>query len=167
MSVRAMIWFPGNGQDANERGTFVFAHGGGDPEWIVPLLLRAHDLGRTPVKSVTWPDREYDDSWKMARAGYAASLFCSTDPKGLQVDTYPLVDEGRLYGDLDYLYVVRPAIGNDRKYTWDVEVRVPTAAFLGEPIPENTRILARSQPVAKLARYYATKAKRRRAARVA
>ncbi|QDV35591.1 hypothetical protein [Tautonia plasticadhaerens] len=164
MSVRAMVWFPGNGQDANERGTYVFAHGGGDPHWIVPLLLRANDLGRTPVKGVAWPEKEYDESWKMGRAGYAASLFCSTEPKGLQVDTYPLLDEGRLYGDLDYLYVVRPVVGDDRRYTWHVEVRVPTRAYLDEPTPENTRVLARSQPVAKLARYYTRKASRRRKA---
>jgi hypothetical protein len=58
MSVRGLIWFPGNGQDANEKGTFVFAHGGGDPEGIVPKLLQAQDLGRTPMKSVAWPDRQ-------------------------------------------------------------------------------------------------------------
>lgn len=167
MSVRAMVWFPGNGQDANERGTYVFAHGGGDPEQIVPRLLQAHDLGRTPVRSVAWADREYDESWKMGRAGYAASLFCSTDPRGLQVDTYPLLDGGRLYGDLDYLFVVRPVVGEDRRYTWHVEVRVPTRAFLDEPTPGNTRVLSRSQPVAKLARYYRRKAERRRPARVA
>ena len=165
MSVRAMVWFPGNGQDANEKGTYVFAHGGGDPEWIVPMLLRRPTTWAVRrCKSVAWPDREYDESWKMGRAGYAASLFCSTDPKGLQVDTYPLLDGGRLYGDLDYLYVVRPVVGDDRRYTWHVEVRVPTRAFLDEPTPENTRVLARSQPVAKLARYYARKASRRRKA---
>jgi hypothetical protein len=61
MSVRALVWFPGNGQDANERGTYVFAHGGGAPDGIVPKLLHAHDLGRTPVRSVAWPEQEYDE----------------------------------------------------------------------------------------------------------
>ncbi len=167
MSVRAMVWFVGNNQDANEKGTYVFAHGGGDPEWIVPMLLDAHDLGRTPMKGVAFPNQEYDESWKMGRAGYAASLFCSSDPKGLQVDTHPLLDHGRLYADLDYFYVVRPFVGDDRRYTWHVEVRVPTQAFLDEPIAEHTRVLARSQPVTKLARYYTRKAERRRASHVA
>lgn len=161
MSVRAMVWFVGNGQDANERGTYVFAHGGGDPEWIVPPLLQAHDLGREPRRGFVWPDREYDESWKMGRAGYAASLICSTDPMGLQVDTYPLLDEGRLYGDLDYLYVVRPVIGDDRRYSWHVEIRVPRRVFWENPTAENTRVLARSQPIGKLARYHRRKAKQR------
>jgi hypothetical protein len=161
MSVRALIWFVGNDQDANEKGTYVFAHGGGDPQWIVPKLLQAHDLGRTPMKSVAWPDREYDESWKMGRAGYAASLFCASDPKGLQVDTYPILNEGRLYGDLDYFFVVRSVVGDDHRYTWHVEIRVPKQAFLEQPIPENTRVLARSQLVTKLARYYCRKASRR------
>jgi hypothetical protein len=114
------------------------------------------------MKSVAWPDREYDESWKMGRAGYAASLLCSTDPKGLQVDTYPILDGGRLYGDLDYFYMVRPVVGNDRRYTWHVEIRVPKQAFWDEPIPENTKVLARSQPVTKLASYYRRQAARRR-----
>ena len=71
MSTRAIIWFRGNENDANENGTWVFSHDGGDPRFVLKDLLEAHDRARTPRPSKVHPGSSYDDSWKIGRPGTA------------------------------------------------------------------------------------------------
>src|SRR4051812_26301174 len=67
VSTRAIIWFQPNESDANEHGTWIYAHDGGDPRFVLGDLLDAHDRARTPRQSKVWPESSYDDSWKIGR----------------------------------------------------------------------------------------------------
>ena len=160
MGCRAIIWFQGNESDGNEHGTFVFAHDGGDPRFVLKDLKEAHDRARTLRPSKLWPDSFYDDSWKIGRPGYSASMLCGVDPPNFQVDTNWITSNGRFYGDLDWLYVVTAEVV-DRQWTWNVEVRVPRPGFWDEPTLANTRVRHRRQPIEKLAGQYRTRIKRK------
>jgi hypothetical protein len=166
MGCRAMIWFQGNESDGNEHGTFVFAHDGGDPRFVLKDLKEAHDRARTPRPSKIWPDSSYDDSWKIGRPGYSASMLCGVDPPNFQVDTYWLTSGGRFYGDLEWLYVVTAEVV-ERQWTWNVEVRRPTIGFWAEPTLANTRVRHRRQSIEKLANRYPDRTPSRRRAVVA
>jgi hypothetical protein len=163
MSTRAIVWFQNNDSDANEHGTFVYTHDGGDPRFVIQDLKEAHDRARTPRPSKIHPDSYYDDSWKLGRSGYSASLLCGVDPPNFQADTYWLTSGGQFYADLEWIYIVTAEVG-DRQWTWFVEVRVPEAEYSYRPILENTRVRHRRQPIEKLARLYVKRTKRRRQA---
>jgi hypothetical protein len=47
MSTRAIIWFKATESDANEHGTFIYAHDGGEPRFVLKDLLEAHNRART------------------------------------------------------------------------------------------------------------------------
>src|SRR3954468_22325984 len=94
----------------------------------------------------------YDDSWKIGRPGYSASMLCGVDPPNYQVDTYWLTSGGRFYADLEWLYVVTAEVV-DRKWTWSVEVRVPRPAFWDEPTFANTRVRHRLRTIEAMARH--------------
>jgi hypothetical protein len=117
MGCRAIIWFRGNGSDGNKHGTFVYAHDGGDPASVLRDLKESHDRARTPRPSTIFPDSFYDDSWKLGRPGYCASLLCGVDAPNFQVDTYWIISGGRFYSDLEYIYVVTGEVV-DRRWTW-------------------------------------------------
>lgn len=161
MSTRAIIWFQNNASDANEHGTFVYAHDGGDPRFVLQDLKEAHDRARTPRPSKVHPNSYYDDSWKLGRAGYSASMLCGVDPPNYQVDTHWLLSGGQFYADVEYVYIVTAEVV-DRQWTWFVEVRVPGVEFSYHPVLENTRVLHRRQPVEKLARRHRKQTNRRR-----
>jgi hypothetical protein len=156
MSTRAIVWFTATEGDANEHGTWVYTHDGGDPRFVLKDLLEAHDRARTPRRSKVWPDSSYDDSWKIGRPGYSASMLCGVDPPNFQVDTHWLTSGGQFYGDIEWLYLVTAEVF-DGKLTWLVEVRVPKASFWDKPILSNTRVKHRRQPIEKLARQYGDK----------
>jgi hypothetical protein len=146
VSTRAIIWFRGNENDANESGTWVFSHDGGDPRFVLKDLLEAHDRARTPRPSKGHPGSFYDDSWKIGRPGYSASILCGVDPPNFQMDTHWLTSGGQFYGDIEFLYLVTAEVV-DGKLTWLVEVRVPKVAFWDDPVLANTRVRHRKRPI--------------------
>lgn len=156
MSTRAIIWFRPTESDANEHGTWVYSHDGGDPRFVLKDLLEAHDRATTPRRSKVWLESYYDDSWKVGRPGYAASMLCGVDPPNFQVDTYWLTSGGQFYGDIEWLYLVTAGVV-DGKPTWLVEVRVPRPSFWGDPVLGNTRVRHRKQTIQRLARQYGHK----------
>ena len=109
-------------------------HDGGDPRFVLKDLLEAHDRARAPRPSKVHPGSSYDDSWKIGRPGYTASMLCGVDPPNFQVDTHWLTSGGQFYGDIEFLYLVTAEVV-DGKLTWLVEVRVPKAELLGQPRP--------------------------------
>ena len=153
MSTRASIWFQANESDANEHGTFIYSHDGGEPRFMLKDLLEAYDRATTPRQSKLWPESFYDDSWKIGRPGYSASFLCGVDPPNFQVDTYWLTSGGQFYGDIEWLYLVTAEVV-DGKPTWLVEVRVPKPSFWDKPILSNTRVKHRRQPIRSLAQRY-------------
>jgi hypothetical protein len=163
MGTRAMIWFQGNNSDGNEHGVFIYAHNGGDPRFVLKDLKEAHDRARTPRPSKVWLDSSYDDSWKIGRPGYSASMLCGVDPSNFQVDTYWLTSGERFYADLEWIYLVTSEVF-ERQWTWKVEVRVPKVEFWDEPILANTRVRHRRQPIETLAGRYFERRKPRRQA---
>jgi hypothetical protein len=163
VSTRAIIWFRANENDANEHGTWVYSHDGGDPRFVVKDLLEAHDRARTPRQSKVWPESFYDDSWKIGRPGYSASMLCGVDPPNFQVDTYWLTSNGQFYADIEWLYLVSAEVV-DGTTTWLVEVRVPKVEFWDQPILKNTRVHHRKQPIDRLTRRYLEQPTRRRQA---
>jgi hypothetical protein len=153
LSTRAVIWFKSNDDysDGNEHGTWVYSHDGGDPRFVLKDLKEAHDRARTPRQSKLWPESFYDDSWKIGRPGYSASMLCGVDPPNFQVDTYWLTSGGQFYGDIEWLYLVSAEVV-ENKWTWCVEVRVPKPSFWNQPTLANTRVRHRKQPIEKLVR---------------
>ncbi len=146
MSTRAMIWFQPNENDANEHGTWVYSHDGGDPRFVLKDLREAHDRARTPRPSKIHPGSSYDDSWKIGRPGYSASMLCGVDPPNFQVDTHWLTSGGQFYGDIEWLYLVTAEVV-DGAWTWLVEVRVPKPSFWDDPVLANTRVRHRRRPI--------------------
>jgi hypothetical protein len=146
MGTRAIIWFKGNNTDGNEHGTFIYTHDGGDPRFVLRDLKEAHDRARTPRPSKLFPDSSYDDSWKLGRPGYSASMLCGVDPPNFGVDTYWITSGERFYADLEWIYLVTDAVVG-KKMTWLVEVRVPKVEFWSVPILANTRVYHRRQPI--------------------
>ena len=146
MSTRAIIWFQPNENDANEHGTWVYSHDGGDPHFVLKDLLQAHDRARTPRPSKVHPGSFFDDSWKIGRPGYSAAMLCGVDPPNFQVDTHWLTSGGQFYGDIEFLYLVTSE-DVDGKLTWLVEVRVPKVAFWDNPVLSNTRVRHRNRPI--------------------
>ncbi len=156
MSTRAIIWFEPNESDANEHGTWVYSHDGGDPRFVLKDLLEAHDRARAPRPSKVHPGSAYDDSWKIGRPGYSASMLCGVDPPNFQVDTHWLTSGGQFYGDIEFLYLVSAeVVDGDR--TWLVEVRVPKVAFWDDPVLANTRVRHRRRPIGAFASKSASK----------
>jgi hypothetical protein len=149
MSTRAIIWFKPTESDANEHGTWVYSHDGGDPRFVLKDLKEAHDRARAPRRSKVWPESSYDDGWKIGRPGYAASMLCGVDPPSFQVDTYWLTSGGQFYGDIEWLYLVTAEVV-DGKPTWLVEVRVPKPSFWDKPTLANTRVRHRRQSIERL-----------------
>jgi hypothetical protein len=156
MGDRAVIWFRGNGSDGNEHGTFIYSHDGGNPRFVLKDLKEAHDRARTPRQSKVFADSFFDDSWKLGRPGYCASLLCGVDPPNFGVDTYWLTSGGQFYGDLEHIYLVTSGV-LDGKLTWFVEVRVPRIDYDVKPTLANTRVLHRKQPIEKLVYRYLEK----------
>lgn len=157
LSTRAIIWFQGNENDANENGTWVYAHDGGDPRFVLKDLLDAHERARTSRPSKVHFGSSYDDSWKIGRPGYSASYLCGVDPPNFQMDTYWLTSGGQFYGDIEWLYVVTSEVV-DGKLTWLVEVRVPKPSFWDDPILANTRVRHRRRPIRDYAEKIVSKA---------
>jgi hypothetical protein len=149
MSTRAIIWFRATKSDANEHGTWVYSHDGGEPRFVLKDLLEAHNRATTPRQSKVWPESFYDDSWKIGRPGYSASMLCGVDPPNFQVDTYWLTSGGQFYGDLEWIYVVTAEVV-DGVLTWMVEVRVPKPSFDDSPILSNTRVKQRKRSIGAL-----------------
>ncbi len=141
-----MIWFQGNENDANEHGTWVYSHDGGDPRFVLNDLLEAHDRARAPRPSKVHPGSSYDDSWKIGRPGYSASMLCGVDPPNFQMDTHWLTSGGQFYGDIEFLYLVTAEV-REGAWTWIVEVRVPKPSFWDNPILINTRVRHRRRPI--------------------
>lgn len=163
MGDRAVIWFRGNGNDGNEHGTFIYSHDGGSPRFVLKDLKEAHDRARAPRQNKVFADSFYDDSWKLGRPGYCASLLCGVDPPNFGVDTYWLTSGGQFYGDLEHIYLVTSGV-LDGKLTWLVEVRVPRIDYDVKPTLANTRVLHRRQPIEKLVNRYFEKPRSRRRA---
>jgi hypothetical protein len=161
LSTRAIIWFKATENDANESGTWIYSHDGGDPRFVLKDLLEAHDRARAPRRSKVWPESSYDDSWKIGRPGYAASILCGVDPPNFQVDTYWLTSGGQFYADIEWLYLVTAEV-LDGGWTWLVEVRVPKPSFCDQPILANTRVRHRRRPIAAFVERTGSKAVGRR-----
>jgi hypothetical protein len=161
MSTRAIIWFKATESDANEFGTWVYSHDGGEPRFVLKDLLEAHDRATTPRQSKVWPESFYDDSWKIGRPGYSASMLCGVDPPNFQVDTYWLTSNGDFYGDIEWLYLVTAEVV-DGKLTWVIEIRVPKPSFDDRPILSNTRVKHRKRPIEALVGHLEEKATMRK-----
>jgi hypothetical protein len=163
LSTRAIIWFKNNDDypDGNEQGTWVYSHDGGDPSFVLKDLLEAHERARTPRQSKVWPDSFYDDSWKIGRPGYSASMLCGVDPPNFQVDTHFLTSGGQFYGDIEWLYLVTSEIV-EKTWTWSVEVRIPKPSFWDRPTLANTRVKHRRRPIGALVRDLEKKTTRRK-----
>jgi hypothetical protein len=161
LSTRAIIWFKATENDGNEHGTWVYSHDGGEPRFVLKDLLEAHDRATTPRQSKLWSASYYDDSWKIGRPGYSASMLCGVDPPNFQVDTFWLTSGGQFYGDLEWIYVVTAEVV-DGKLTWLVEVRVPKPSFDESPILANTRVKYRRRPILVLVDDLERKATRRK-----
>jgi hypothetical protein len=146
MSTRAIIWFKATESDANEHGTWVYSHADGDPPFILKDLLEAYNRATTPRQSKVFSGSFYDDSWKIGRPGYSASMLCGVDPPNFQVDTYWLTSGGQFYGDLEWIYLVNAEVVGGT-LTWMVEIRVPKPSFDVSPILSNTRVKHRRRPI--------------------
>ena len=146
VSTRAIIWFKATENDANENGTWVYSHDGGDPRFVLQDLLESHDRSRISRQSKVHPGSSFDDRWKIGRPGYSDSLLCGVDPPNVQVDTHWLTSGRQFYGDIEFLYLVTAEVV-DGAWTWLVEVRVPKVAFWDNPVLSNTRVLHRKRPI--------------------
>jgi hypothetical protein len=59
MSTRAIVWFKATENDANEHGTWVFSHDGGEPRFVLKELLEAYNRATTLRQSKVWPESFY------------------------------------------------------------------------------------------------------------
>lgn len=105
MSTRCQVKVIGEGINPDE--LTLYHHTDGYPEYMIPLLTKAHGYEH--------PDG-YDMSWTKERAGKVASLLCWADPAVFEPES-----SHELHGDIEFYYKLYCGKSEE----WEIEILDP------------------------------------------